>query len=93
MIRFLPAILVASCSAVPASAQSQQCAPSEIAYTALSEVHKEQRIFYGIAPNGALIELWAGDNTWSLLVTSGNGTSCLVASGNEYERSLMEPNL
>ena len=46
----------------------------------------------GLGP-GAVVEVFASEETgtWTITVTSVNGTTCLVASGNSYTSVAAEP--
>ena len=40
----------------------------------------------GLAANGSVLEVLASkDGTWTILITSPNGTSCVVAVGDSWE--------
>jgi hypothetical protein len=49
----------------------------------LADAHGESRRAFGPAGGGGLVELWtsAGGATWTLVVTTPAGASCLVAEG------------
>ncbi len=49
----------------------------------LSETYSEAPLAVGVTNNGGLVEvLSTGDgNTWSIIITSPQGMSCLVAAG------------
>lgn len=67
--------------------QARNCGPRELVVNRLAEGYGETRQSIGLAANNAVIEVFASDEsgTWTILVTSPNGTSCLVASGQAYE--------
>lgn len=69
------------------NAQSRNCAPRADVVKRLSEVYGETRKGIGIAGQGAVMELFASDETgsWTITVTLPDGTTCLVASGQSYE--------
>ena len=54
---------------------------------AVSERYKEAPVALGLASNGDLLEVFSSDNgsTWTIIVTSPNGTSCLVAAGQDWQ--------
>ncbi len=64
----------------------------------LAEKYKETPIATGVSSNGSLIEVLSthdGD-TWTLIVTSSDGNSCLIASGQgwrakPHELDIAEP--
>jgi hypothetical protein len=53
----------------------------------LSERYKEAPVALGLASNGNLLEVFSSDSgsTWTIIVTSPNGTSCLVAAGQDWQ--------
>ncbi len=62
----------------------------------LSEKYSEAPIAVGVTNNGGLVEvLSTGDgNTWSIIITSPQGMSCLVAAGEGWrliEQIAMDP--
>lgn len=69
------------------NAQSRNCAPRADVIKRLSEGYGETRKGIGIAGQGAVMELFASDETgsWTITVTLPDGTTCLVASGQSYE--------
>jgi len=73
------ALVLTSASALAAP----QCNSRETVLELLSQKYSEAPVAVGVANNGGLVEvLSAGDGgTWSIIVTSPKGTSCLVAAG------------
>jgi hypothetical protein len=53
----------------------------------LSERYKEAPVALGLASNGSLLEVLSSDGgtTWTIIVTSPDGTSCLVAAGEDWQ--------
>lgn len=72
--------------ALPALAQAN-CAPREIVVDRLSGKYGETRQSMGLAANSAVVEVFASDasGSWTIIVTSANGLTCLIASGQAYE--------
>ncbi len=66
-----------------ALAQTQQCdqRPKVLGY--LAQKYKEAPIAVGVTSSGGIVEvLTTGDGqTWTIIVSDPNGTSCLIASG------------
>ena len=60
----------------------------------LVQRHREQRRAFGPAGGGGLVELWAsaGGATWTLLVTTPGGVSCLVAEGRGWRANKRRDN-
>lgn len=72
----------------PALAQSgPNCAPREIVVDRLASKYGETRQSMGLGANNAVVEVFASDDSgsWTITVTSANGMTCLVASGQAYE--------
>lgn len=53
----------------------------------LEKDYGEKPVAFGIAANGSLVQLVAaqGGKTWTLVVHSPNGTSCLMAAGEVWK--------
>jgi len=71
-----------------ASAQQQRnCGPRELVVNRLAEGYGETRQSMGLGANNAVIEVFASEEsgTWTITVTSANGMTCLIASGQAFE--------
>lgn len=87
------AAAVSVCMSAPAMAQQQQnCGARETVVDRLSSKYGESRQSIGMAPKGRVVEVFASQETgtWTITVTTPNGMTCLVASGQSYE-NLDEP--
>jgi hypothetical protein len=73
-------------SASAATAQPQ-CDQRDSVLQVLQQKYKEQPIALGVTHNGGLVEvLTTGNgNTWSIIVTTPQGMSCLVAAGEGWK--------
>ncbi|XDA97782.1 hypothetical protein AB1M95_16960 [Sulfitobacter sp. LCG007] len=69
------------------AAQSRNCAPREAVVDRLATGYGESRQSMGLGSNNAVVEVFASDETgtWTITVTTPNGLTCLVASGQSYE--------
>ncbi len=69
-------------------AQGRNCAPRADVLQRLAETYGETRRGIGIARQGAVMELFASDQSgsWTITVTLPDGMTCLVASGQAYEQ-------
>ena len=69
-----------------ASAQSA-CLPHGKLVDLLDGRYSEQRVAVGLESNGRLFEIFAADDgsTWTMVVTTPNGASCVVAAGLEWQ--------
>jgi len=65
------------------AAAANQCNNRDEVLTLLSNKYKEAPVAFGVTNTGGLVEvLSAGDGqTWTIIITSPKGTSCLVAAG------------
>lgn len=74
--------------AAPALAENagRQCDTRKEMLSTLSEEYGEEPMAVGQHINGGTIELLSqgGDGTWSLIVTSPEGWSCLLAAGESW---------
>ncbi len=77
------ALLLAS---APASAQPA-CLPHGKLVDLLDGRYSEQRIAVGLESNGRLFEIFATNDgaTWTMVITTPNGASCVVAAGLEWQ--------
>lgn len=68
-------------------AQTPNCAPRPDVLQRLAETYGETRRGIGMAQQGAVMEVFASDDTgsWTITVTLPNGLTCLVAAGEAYE--------
>ena len=82
MIRATMAMLLMSTAA---TAQTL-CATRYVVVAALAEKYSETRKTIAIGRNGEMVETFASNSgSWSVIVTNGDGVSCLVASGESFE--------
>lgn len=70
--------------ALPASSQTT-CGPTQRVEEVLEEKYKEQMLFQGLVNDAELFQVWfnATTGTWSLIIVSIQGTSCIIGSGVE----------
>lgn len=69
------------------SQENRSCGPRDRVVQRLETTYGETRQSIGLAPNSGVIEIFASDQTgtWTITVTTPNGTTCLVASGQAFE--------
>lgn len=75
-------------SVTDAAAQnSRNCGPREAVVDRLAEGYGETRQSMGLGANNSVVEVFASDETgsWTITVTTPNGLTCLVASGQSFE--------
>ncbi len=70
-----------------ASAEGANCAPRERVVERLADGYGESRQAIGLGANNAVVEVFASaeSGTWTITVTTANGLTCLVASGQAFE--------
>lgn len=82
------AFAVSSLAVAPASAQQVKCAPRDAVLERLGTRYSEAPVGVGVTQQGALVEVLASDGgTWSIVISTPDGLSCLVAAGDGW-RSL-----
>ena len=78
----------------PARAQEapeavQRCGDIDEMRALITDSFGEARRFAGLIDGRGVIELFAGDASWSLTLTTPDGTTCLIAAG--YAHFLVPP--
>ena len=71
-----------------ATAQNaRNCGPREMVVDRLAEGYGETRKSMGLGSNNSIVEVFASSETgtWTITVTTPNGVTCLVASGQAFE--------
>jgi len=72
-----------------ANAQQQPaCADRQVVVERLQSRYGEVRQSIGLGQNNSVVEMFASPTTgtWTIVVTTSAGISCLVASGESWER-------
>lgn len=70
-----------------AEAQGARCAPRDVVVAQLADRYTETRRAIGLAANQMVMEVYASQDSgsWSITVTTPDGLTCLVASGQGFE--------
>ncbi|WP_299726356.1 hypothetical protein [uncultured Tateyamaria sp.] len=70
-----------------AAQQNRNCGPRDLVVNRLAEGYGETRQSMGLGANNAVIEVFASEESgsWTITVTSPNGMTCLIASGQAFE--------
>jgi len=77
----------ASFFAVEAQAVGIQCAAHKQLVTLLSKKYSEQPVALGTVNDDRYMQLFVSNSgTWTILVTKVDGQSCIVASGENWEK-------
>ena len=72
----------------PAKADGNMaCGPRDDVLHQLGDKYKEAPSAVGMAANGGLLELLESpdSSTWTVIISMPNGTSCLIAAGNDWQ--------
>lgn len=81
-------LIAASLMLIPAAAAAQtQCGPREVVIEHLGKKFQEFTSGIGINNSGGLVELLTSSKgkTWTLIVTTPQGMSCLVSAGEDWQ--------
>jgi hypothetical protein len=70
-----------------AAQNTSNCGPRQAVVDRLAEGYGETRQSMGLGTNNAVVEVFASEatGTWTITVTTPNGLTCLVASGQSFE--------
>lgn len=83
------AVMLIALSTIPVAAEtgSPPCAPRPELLKQLSKRFNEAPVALGLAKNGSVIEVLTSDDgeTWTIMISQPNGSSCLVAVGEGWE--------
>ena len=84
MLRTL--MLTGALTLMPVAALAN-CAPREVVVERLAERYRETRQSMGLGANSAVVEVFASreTGTWTITVTTPQGMTCLVASGQAFQ--------
>ncbi|WP_226779347.1 hypothetical protein [Oceaniglobus trochenteri] len=76
-----------------ALAQSRNCAPRAVVVEKLSAQFGETRQSIGLAGPNQVVEVFASTETgtWSIVVSTAAGLSCIAASGHAFENLAESP--
>lgn len=94
MTRLLFALSFGFAALIPAiRAHAQpQCAPRDDVIAHLATHYAETRRGIGIAANDTVLEIFASDTgSWTIVITTAQGLTCLVASGEGFETIAAPP--
>lgn len=92
MRRGLLAALLALGACTTATAQSD-CAPRDTAVEYLSEQWGEAIVGAGLESPTSILEVWVAEETgtWTIVRTTPDGMSCIVASGTDWRKGAPGP--
>ncbi len=83
------AVTLAAGPSPAAAQQSRTCADRDKVLGKLETDFGETRQSYGLAANSSLIEVYASaeTGTWTILVTTAQGVTCILAAGQAFENT------
>ena len=90
LVTFIIAVIVAlflNAALSAASAQVALCGLRPDMLRGLSGTYSEEPSAMGLATNGGVVEVLTSPegDTWTIIITSPNGMSCLIAAGENWE--------
>ena len=91
MYRLALAATLVAASVLTASAAEEpphSCSTRTNVLNHLANNYSEAPVAIGLAENGGVIELLTSGqgNTWTIIITMPNGTSCMLAAGEDWEQ-------
>ncbi|HJO74262.1 MAG TPA: hypothetical protein QGH84_03500 [Rhodospirillales bacterium] len=70
----------------PAALAQPVCGPHQSISDSLKKSYTEAPVSMGLTVSGGIIEVFASkEGTWTMVITQPNGTSCLIAVGQDWE--------
>lgn len=87
-------VLLIGAQAVPALAEEEKtCRERDQVLDMLSDKFDEDRVAIGLTEAGGLVEVLSAreGGTWTIIVTSPGGISCLVAAGTDWQSIKTRP--
>ena len=87
MKKLILALILTVVANAASAQQARNCAPRDAVVERLNEGYGESRQSMGLGANNSVIEVFASNETgtWTITVTTPNGLTCLVASGQSFE--------
>ncbi len=84
MLRLLGVLLILSL--YPTTANAAECGTHKKVTAFLGKKYKEAPIAMGMVSNKGFMEFFVADSgTWTVLLTTPEGISCIVAAGDSYD--------
>lgn len=62
-------------------AHAVQCFSQADLYATLASEYREAPQAQGLSGDGMLMQVWAGESTWTLLIVTPEGQACVIAAG------------
>ncbi|NNU78927.1 hypothetical protein HMH01_00615 [Halovulum dunhuangense] len=89
-LKFIAACLTLACTApLPAFAQGRPCGDRDAIVDHLRDRFGEERVSAGLSASNGILEVFVSATTgsWTILVTTPAGQTCLVAAGEAWENA------
>ncbi len=82
------ALILATTHAFGQSTEQRNCGQRDFVLDRLADRYGESRQSIGLGANNQVVEVFASleTGTWTITVTNPTGMTCLVASGQSYEK-------
>jgi len=89
-MRTLLALILSAAFAAPASAQAQPCADRTDITDRLLNGYGEKFVGGGLRNANSIYEVWQSEEsgTWTILLTTPDGKSCVMAAGTDWRDAL-----
>jgi len=71
-----------------------QCMPRDQFAANLKKIWGEDPVYWGVVPNGAIVELFLSSNdrrSFTIAITRPSGITCAIVGGYEWEKSVPPP--
>ena len=86
------ATLLTTIAVAPALANRGPCGPRKDILAHLSKRFTETRRAIGLASERVMMELFVSKKgSWTILMSTAKGTSCIVAAGRAWQQTLVPP--
>ncbi len=84
----MAAALFVATASLPAAAQQQRCTKRPEIVRHLAMKFSETPIAIGLSGSGGIIEVLSSEKggSWTIIITMPDGTSCLIAAGQDWEQ-------
>ena len=89
---FLGVYVFGMAALAPPATATANCADRQIIVDRLASAYSETLKAVGLQTSDQVFEIWSSDSTgtWTILLTISNGTSCVMASGSDFEAGFPE---
>ena len=80
-------VMALAAATLGTAAAASNCAPRDVVIDRLADRYGESRQSIGLGANNAVVEVFASPETgtWTIIVTTAQGLTCMIASGQAFE--------